>query len=119
MVSLLVPDYEGRVKRFREFKQDLQMRLDQWLLDHLDTGLKPQLALPPAPGEILESNNSIWESNTPNLKISVRPSGGVAGSWGVYKGDVVVRMFFSDKAQQDALRFASKILNGNDPDIKS
>jgi DTW domain-containing protein YfiP len=96
MSSLLKVDYDGRHKAFADFKQDIEARLEAWLLEH---PVEPQKLLTTSFGK--------------NMIVKVMPSAFAYGGWIVHKNGEIMETFTGDNAWADATSYGNRLLNPN------
>jgi hypothetical protein len=94
MSSLLAVNYDERHKAFADFKQDIETRLEAWLLEH---PVQEQKLLTTAFGK--------------NMIVKVLPSNFAYGGWIVYKNGEIMETFTGENAWSDATAYGNSLLN--------
>lgn len=87
-----------RHKRFEEFKQDIQARLDVWLTEK-------EAECPSEPKRLTSGKDKQGDI------VSVLPTNLNNGEWQVFRNHELIRTFQGQDAHQQASKFADALLN--------
>ena len=110
-------EVQERHARFLKFKEEIEERLQQWLVDHpVNSAPQPRRLLPaPVPDQISTA------SFAGGIRVSVLPSTYLDGVWVVWMNGQIVQSYYGHDSHEKATKLAAGLANGDispdDPEL--